>query len=279
MRQATTALLALGIALGQLGCGGCGGGPAKVFEAPVPIDVVEEQPGPRPLIWLAVHERTQLSLSPDLPWVVTALVQHPAALGAGPQEPISLGSGAAEAGFALRLTDAQGGPIQAAFERLGDVLDGPLTLAPDTETALRWRLPASEAGKLPAGKYQLTLVLDAGGITARSPPVELELTTTPGGEAHAPALLRADDALARGALAEAQAELDAVLQQQPDHVPALTRQGLVREAAAEPGAALESYRAALSAAVKEAPNAPEGGPRHLYRKFEALRVAADGGAY
>ena len=169
--------------------------------------------------------------------------------------------------------------MPVTFERLGAPLPAGFVLGPDASAELRWRLDPSQTSGLAPGAYRVVLSLDTPTLHAKSPPERVTLSTSPAAGPHAAELARIDDAIARGDLAAAEAQVDAVLSSDPADVRALTRKGDLLERKGDLPGAYAAFTSAADFAVRAGPNAPEGGPRHLLRRKDALAGQVSGGGY
>lgn len=267
------------LAVLQLQCT-CGPGTALHIDPPEPVDVAR-QSAPAPIVAVSVNGSALVSVAPGWPWVIEAAVIHPAALGHGatPAFEIVGPAGDAESALALELLNAQGQKLAVNFERIGGPLAAPFTLTEGSRLSARWRLSPAESAMLAPGSYQLVLRLQASTFSVTGMPAQIDVSATPDAGMFGAELSRVDDALARAAWSEAEAEADTLLAVAPENVRALTRKGIAREAVGDPVGAFAAYDRALREAERRTPGAPEGGALHLKRLREGVREAADGGAY
>lgn len=239
---------------------------------------------PVPQLAAAVNGSAQVDLAPGWGWVIEASAMNPRLFqsDAGTMQ-LSGPDGGWASAFSLHLSgpDRKPLPLKAVLSSARPSTPT-AALDSDADAEARW-LVAPEDTQLAVGKYELVVTLDAPGGAdagwsgrAASPPVQLTITAPPSPVTPAWAeherLVKSHYAQARGDIAAARAEIDALLSTQPENVTALAVKGNLQEAANDKEGALKTYELALSIVAKRDVEAPEP-PTYLLHRQRELSLA------
>jgi tetratricopeptide (TPR) repeat protein len=261
----------LGCALAA--CGGdekpdSGPAPGGGDAAPGAPPAWHEPASDEPLLSLSLNDAAELALHRGWPLIVRVSVLHPAAFepGAAAAAPVRI----AAAGAALRVRVAnQAGEAQSWPLHPAAPLPAEQSLEPDASADAVFWLDGAETSALADGRY--TLVAELGAAT--SPPAAVTLSPEPAPlppeRAREKRLRLLALLLLRGEQAAAQAEVDALLREDPDDLAALEVSGDLLAAQGRTAEARDAYSRALRAFFQRDPK-PTEPPVALLRKRQAV---------
>lgn len=289
----TAFIIALPIAIA--GCSGCrkkstpSAPPPPKAEAPsapaspqLEAEAVEIEPLH---IALSVHASANIELGSGWGWVIDASVLDRDALqpDAGASRLPRPDGGGPSSSFSLELTRADGTKVPLkAVPAAPPPADPEGSSEGETIAEARWLVAPEDTGLAP-GKYELVASLEApafadagwGGRTTGGP-VRITIAAPPSPVTPAwveqEKLVKAHYAQAKGDLAGARAEIDALLVAQPENVAALSAKGDLQDAANDKAGALETFEQALSILAKSNEDREEP-PVYLLQRRRELALA------
>lgn len=288
-------VIVLALLIAMAGCKGCrerslpSAPPTPKAEAPPPpagaqLEAEESEIEP-PHLALSIHGSAKLELGSGWGWVIdaSALDRDAVLSDAGPKQWSRPDAGGPAAAFSLQLSQANGTAVPLnAVSAPAPRFDPQIAVEGDTIAQARW-LVAPEHTRLPPGKYQLVATLDVpavadAGFSGRttSGPVRITIADPPSPMTPAwlqeEKLVKAHYAQARGDLAGARAEVDALVAAQPGNVAALTAKGDLQDAANDKAGALKTFEQALSILAQSDEEATEP-PLYLLHRQRDLASA------
>ncbi len=229
-----------------------------------------------PVLSLTVDGGGETRLVQGWPLVVDLTVVHPRAFERGIIEPLVLQveNGLWADLITLEIRDGKGKLREwpLAISPLAE-LEQSLLLDGESAGFLAWLLAPGASVELGEGTYQVTAVLDDGGVITRSAPTLVKVVR----EAEPPTdqdRNAKDEHVATYHLLEGTFEqgllvVDGLLKRQPDSVPGLVLRADLLAAGGMLEEALGAYSQAIDAALKHDPEAQDP-PRHLLRAYNAL---------
>jgi hypothetical protein len=261
-------------------CLACGGSEdtdrAEGRGEPLPLAAVPsrwaDEADARPQVGVRAHQGDEPLLR-GTPLVIEVSVLH-SRVGAEDPAPLVIAAreGAWSNAVRLEVADERGAvqnwPLQLASE-----VSGPLTLDGENGGVLLFTLAPDQSAGLSEGAYQIRARLETGEGTVLSVPVALTVAAAPTQptpeQARAASLARAGYQLALGDAARAEAEIDALLDRDPNDRIALLWKGDLLESAGRKDEALAVYEKALEAFWAANPDAEEP-PEPLLARRDAL---------
>jgi hypothetical protein len=247
-----------------------------------PDEAGPEEDMTRPLLTLSANGTGSVRLFQGWPLVLEGRLLHPQAFARGRKvQPLLISAAEGAWPGAAAVVTARGEKSTLPFHLATTAAEPVLSLDDRTAGFLGWWLAPEETQKLPAGDYELAVVLDTTTSTragawkgkVRTEAIRVQVAPEPAAlgprQEEEKSLLLAHLAGMRGDTKGALAEVEALLARQPNSSAGLELKADLRAADGETAEALGLYDRALAAWLKQNPRAKEP-PSALLRKHRAV---------